>query len=193
MIYGPSLPTLIKTINRQLQSHFGIDTDSMNQMWRVVWSDDQYEKRMTDRTNAGIILLIPEIRELPKYQWIRARWVLENLVLVPEFQQIELAGITKSYEPMWTFSNANGEAVAPTFEACKFIIDSVNAAKGKGTLVKYADPDKEHPLEKQMERIIKLEHELFGDESGLEGKTFKGEGVVVPQTYQSTQSDLKGE
>ena len=174
MLYGKNLPVEVKKLNRQLESHFGIDTTSMRQMWRVVWSDDQYEKRMTDRTDAGIILLTPELRDLPKYQWIKSHWVLENLVVVPEHQQNELAGIQTSYEPLHTFR----DQIIPSFEAVKFLIDLVNAAKGKGTLHKYIDPDAENPLEKANERVDRLMEELFGDESSLLGRTITGEAVA---------------
>lgn len=172
MLY-PVLPPEIKRINRQLESHFGIDTESMKQMWRVVWSDDQIEKRLTDRTDSGIILLNPELRDLPKYQWIVSHWVLENLVAVPEFQQFEVAGAKVSYEPIHAFRDDR----KPSFEACKFLIDLINSVKGKGTLKKYVDPDAENPIEKANERVDKLMEELFGDESNLLGRTITGEAV----------------
>jgi hypothetical protein len=182
MLYSHSqnLPPDIKKLNRQLESHFGIDTESMRQMWRVSWSDDQYEKRMTDRTDAGLILLSPEVRELPKYQWIVSKWILENLVAVPSFQQGELADAKVSYECIYAFPQGK----VPSFEALQFVIDLVYAAKGKKSLAKYKDPDADHPLEKQQERVDRLMEELFGDESGLLGKTFKGEGIVVPRSYE---------
>jgi hypothetical protein len=183
MLYSHSqnLPPEVKKLNRQLESHFGIDTESMRQMWRVSWSDDQYEKRMTDRTDTGIILLTPEVRELPKYQWVKSRWMLENLVAVPDFQQPELADAKVSYECIYAFP----EGKIPSFEALQFLIDLIYAVKGKSSMRKYVDPDADHPLEKQQERVDRLMEELFGDESSLEGKTFRGEGIVVPQTYRS--------
>lgn len=153
----------------------------MRQMWRVTWSSDQYEKRYTDRTDGGIILLTPEVREMPKYQHCPKRWMLENLVLVPEFQQAELGDAKTSYECMWFFQGKNEEPIQPTFEACQFIITLIESTKGKANMSKYVDPDASPDA--QEKRIQKLMLELFGDESGLEGKTFKGEGVVLPSTY----------
>jgi len=178
------LPPEIKRINRQLESHFGISTDDMCPMWRVVWSEDQVEKRKSDVTASGIQLLSPEIMEFKKYSYIKDRFLLENWVIIPEFQQNELCGLKKSYECMWNFSNAFGEAVQPTFEACKFVIDAVNAAKGKSSLRKYVEPEEEGNTPEAIEkRTNKLVEELFGDESGLLLRTVTGEAAVVPSNY----------
>jgi hypothetical protein len=177
----PTLPAEIKKINRQLIANFGINTDDMQPMWRVSWSNDQYEKRLTDRTDSGIILLTPEVRELPKYQWVRDRWMLERLIAVPEVSRQELADAKTTYECMWAFSDRHGNPLKPSFEACKFVVDLIYAAMGQGGMKKYIDPDL--APDAQERRIKELELALFGDESGLEGKTFKGEGIVVPQSY----------
>ncbi len=176
------LPAEIKKINRQLESHYGINTDDMRPMWRISWSNDQYEKRMTDRTDGGIILLVPEVRELPKYQWIKSRWILENLTAVPKESVDELGGSKTSYECIWNFSGKGGGPVPPTFEACQFLISLIESAKGRGSMFKYVDPDT--TIESQNKRIQELYDALFGDESSLEGKTFKGEGIVVPNSYE---------
>lgn len=185
----PELPAEIKKINRQLESHFGINTDDMRPMWRVSWSDDQFEKRMTDRTDTGIILLHPEVRELPKYQWVKERWILERLTAVPESQIKELAGAKTSWECVWAFASKDTtQPVQPSFTACKFVIDLIHAASGEGSMAKYLNPEDSDP-EAAAKRVAAIELELFGDESGLLGKTFKGEGIVVPNSYESTQHD----
>ena len=178
-------PHNIRIINDQLKHHFGIDTDSSLPMWRVVWSDDQTEKRYTDRTDTGIILLSPEIRELPKYQWVKSRWILEQLANIPEQSQKELAELKKGYSIIWNFTGSKGQAVEPTFEACKFIIDTVYAALGKTSLAKYKDPESKVDTsnEAQEKRVDKLVNELFGDESGLLLRTVTGEASVMPSNY----------
>lgn len=178
------LPPEIKKINRQLESHFGISTDDMCPMWRVSWSEDQYEKRKSDVTASGIQLLSPEVIEFKKYSYIKDRFILENWVIVPEQQQNELLGVKKSYECMWNFSGRNGEAVQPTFDACKFIIDAVYAVKGKSSLRKYVESEEEGNTPEAIEkRTDKLVEELFGDESGLLLRTVTGEASVVPANY----------
>lgn len=173
----PTLPTDIITLNDQLREQFGIDTETTEPIWRVSWSNDQFEHRMTDRTPEGLVMLTPQIKILPKYQWIKSRWLLERLVIVPDFQAFELGGKKVSYECVWKFEDRNKEAVPPVFPACQFIINLIFAAQGHRPMPKYIDPESEEPIEEQKKRIDKLVEELFGDESNLLGMTVTGEAV----------------
>lgn len=178
----------IESINKQLVDLFGIDTATGQPIFRVVWSEDQFEKRMVDTTDTGIQLLHPVLKLVPKYsQWIDNRFVLERLVLVPEQNIQELAGVKLSYEPLWVFRGKFDEYVPPTVWACKFVIDTLYAALGKTSMAKYVDEEAEHPEEVREKRIGKLQEELFGDESSLIGRTITGEAIVVPQSYETTQ------
>lgn len=180
----PVLTESIETINRQLREQFGIDTASKSPMFRVVWSEDQYEKRLMDVTDEGLILLTPQVREVKKYsQWIKERYVLESLVLVPEQNQAELAGLKVSYEPLWVFSDNKGDYLPPAFWACKFVIDTRNAAMGKTSLKKYVDEEALHPEETKEKRIAEYMEQLFGDESSLAYRTVTGEATIVPRNY----------
>lgn len=178
----PVLPQEIQDINEKLKRHFGVDTESGNPIWRVSWSSDQYEKRLTEYTKDGFLLLQPEVRELPKYNYCKNRWILENYVFIPDLTvDIEKAYAfdmrAKSYENMYTFEDGRtGDAIRPVFEACKFIIDLLAAQKGKTSLRKYIDTS-ENPEEKE-KRINKLQEELFGEESSLLGRTITGEAVA---------------
>lgn len=179
----PKLPSQVRHLNRHLITHFGVETESTNAMWRVCWSNDQYENREDSVTEAGVYLLFPQVMLLSKYPWAKNKWMLENLVLVPEFQQCELGGSRKSYECIHAFK----ENVIPSFEACKFLVDLINAAKGKSPMPKYVDPDEKNPLEAQEKRIDKLVEELFGDESNLLGRTVTGQAIIVPRNYGDTK------
>lgn len=179
----------IETINQFLRDTFGIDTDDSWPIFRVVWSDDQYENRETKYTDSGIELLTPEVRRLPKYQWVQHAYILERRVLVPDDNLKELAGIKKSYEPLWVFIGGNGLPVPPTCQGCKFIIDAVYAAIGKKSMAKYKDPleglTPEEANEVQKARIDQIELELYGDESGLKQETINesGSAIIVPHNY----------
>ena len=189
----PILPTDIITINNQLREEFGIDTETTNPIWRISWSNDQFEHRMTDRTPEGLSMLSPEIRILPKYQWIKSRWILERLVIVPEFQAWELGGKKVSYECIWKFEDRRNEAVPPMFPACQFIINLVYAAQGHSPMPKYIDPESKEPIEEQKKRIDDLMEELFGDESNLLGMTITGEAVAYtgPSKMETKEEEIK--
>lgn len=180
----------IETINEFLKENFGIDTEDSLPIFRIVWSEDQYEKRLTEYTDSGIKLLYPEIRLLPKYkQFIQNSYILERRVLVPEQNITELAGLKKSYEPLWVFRADNGDPIPPTIAGCKMIIDTVYAAIGKKNLSKYKDPfegltpQESYELNKQ--RLNTIYNELFGDESSLGGETHNASGsaIIMPGNY----------
>lgn len=178
----------LDTVNQFLRDTFGIDTDDSLPIFRVVWADDQFDKRETKFTDSGIELLEPEVRELPKYPWIEHAYVLERRVLVPDMNLKELAGVKKSYEPVWAFYDAYGEPVAPTIQGCKFVVDVLYAALGKTGLAKYKDPDAglspQELYEKRQAEIDVIENELFGNESGLKQSTIDcGSAIIMPSNY----------
>lgn len=183
----------IETINQYLRDNFGIDSDDAEPIFRVVWSDEQFENRLTKYTDSGIELLVPEVRRLPKYSYVQHAYILERRVLVPDTDLKELAGVKKSYEPLWVFIGGDGTPVPPTIKGCKFIIDTVYAAIGKSSLAKYKDPlaglSPEELAEVKKKEIDQIEEELFGDESGLKQQTINesGSAIIVPRNYEKTK------
>jgi len=182
----------IESINRQLEDSFGIDTITGRPIWRVVWSDDQYEDRFgtyDDFTPEGIYLrTVTEVRRVKKYPWVKERWTLERLVLVPVVSQKELPTVKQSYEPMFPFQKTNGEYAPPTILACRFIIDSVLAAQGKGSTTKYKDKydgmSKEEYYEAKNAELQQLQDDLFGNETDVGDAIAHGEAVIVPRNYE---------
>jgi hypothetical protein len=186
----------IKTINQSLRDNFGVDTITGQPMWRVVWAEDQLEKVLADftdyTTNGIFIRQVREVREVPKYYWIKGLYVLERLVLVPEVNQDELLGVKLSYECIWPFADKNGGYLPPLYEACEYIIHSVLVAQHgpKAGLKKFAELDDmgsnhHEELIKKDKRIGQIMLELFGDESGLLGDTVDASGstIFVPSEY----------
>lgn len=187
-----TIPQEIIEINKQLKHHFGIDTVTSEPIWRVSWSSDQFEKRLSEYTPEGLQLLNPEVQLLPKYQHCPDRWVLERLVLIPDVHLMELPTQKQSYECMHEFSNAyNGEMIVPTFRACKFVVDTVYAAMGKKSMRKYVDEEAKNPIESQEKRINELMEELFGSESSLLGRTVTGEAVAYTGEPKITSQENK--
>lgn len=179
----------IETINQFLKDTYGIDTDDSLPIFRVVWSEDQYEKREMKFTNSGIELLHPEVREVRKYSYLKDVYVLERRVLVPEESQKELVGLQKSYEPLWNFKTEDDTPIRPTIAGCQFVINTVLAAQGKSSLHKYKHPmdglTAQEAYELNRQRIDKIQEELFGDESSLGGETHtaSGSSIIMPENY----------
>jgi hypothetical protein len=165
----------ILDINKKLISHYGVELDGRPK-FRVVFSEDQYEKRWTDCTDEGFELLHPEVRLLPKYkQWIREKYILERLI--PITGETDLT-VKISYEPCWVFQNKNGQYLPPFFDGCIHIIESLLGAIDKAnTHTRYKD--KNVTPEEKLEHIKKVEADLFGNESNVTDALAYGTGVVV--------------
>lgn len=189
------LTETIEGINRQLIDLYGIDTITGMPMWRVVWSEDQFEHRLgtyDDYTESGIYLrTIREIRYVPKYrQWIPERYVLERLVLIPEISAEDLPATKLSYEPMFPFQSNSGKYLPPRLDAAQFVIENVLAAQGKSSLAKYKDPmaglNTSDQIEMKDQEINKLQKELFDGETDTGDALAHKEAIVVPRNFERT-------
>lgn len=174
----------VEDINQRLIDWFSVDIVSGKPIWRVVYSEDQFEKRLTAYSDSGLALIRPEVRLLPKYkQWIQNKYVLERLTIVPEMNADELPTQKLSYEPMYVFEDKKGNPLPPKSEVAKFIIDSVYAAQGKGSLAKYVEEDNKE------QRIQELQEYLFSDETAVSDALSRQEGIVVPSNYNNTTKE----
>lgn len=183
----------IESMNRQLIDLFGIDTITGEAMWRIVWSEDQFEHRhgtYDDYTKSGIyIRTVTETRFVPKYrQWVQQKYVLERLVFVPEVNAGDLPAARLSYEPIYVFETNSKRYLPPRLDAAKFVIDSVLAAQGKSSLAKYKDPisglSQDDYMEMKAQEIQCLEEELFGNETEVGDALAHGEAIIVPRNYE---------
>lgn len=178
----------LERINRALADRFGFTENQSN--FRVIWSEDEFEKRKIYCTKDGFQLLSPVIQEVPKYkQWIQSKYILERLTIVPDFQKSELVTLL-SYEPLWVFETKSGDAIQPSLAACYFIINQVMENIRMGA-VKQKDPDagltKEQWIEKKDSEIKELEQALFGNETDTTDALAYREGVVVPHNYKKVE------
>lgn len=166
----------IESINKKLLEEFGSEFGNAPR-FRVVFSEDQYEKRLTNFTDEGFELIQPEVRLLPKYkQWIREKYVLERLV--PVTGETDLV-VKVSYEPAWVFQDKHGNYLPPFYDGCKFVIESLFQAMGrKDTFVKYKD--KNLSVEEREAELKRVQDQLFGNETDVGDHLAYGTGIVVP-------------
>lgn len=173
----------IEILNVRLVDHFGIDSDTGRPIFRIVWANDQLEKRLVDCLDGGIQLLYPAVREVKKYPYLKDLYVLERLVVVPEVNQAELPTSKLSYEPLWAYRDENANPIPPVWEATKFVVDTLYAALGKKSMRKYVESEEETTPEGLDQKIVKLQEELFGNETDVGDALAYKEGIVVPQNY----------
>lgn len=165
----------IEYINEQLILRYGKYSDGRPN-FRVVFSDDQYEKRLTDFTDEGFELIRPEVRLLPKYkQYVREKFILERLL--PIVGETDL--ITKtSYEPAWVFQDKRGNYLPPFFEGCVHIIESLmSKIDSANSHTRYKD--KNVSKEEKEAHLLSVERDLFGNETDITDHLSMGSGVTV--------------
>jgi hypothetical protein len=173
----------ISTINDRLKEYFG-SSDDDQPIFRIVWADEQTEKRRVWFTDSGIELVHSEVREVKKYPYIQHCYVLERLVVVPDENLYELPTMKMSYEPIWTYRDMHNQPVRPIWVATKFVVDTLYAALGKRSLAKYVDSEKNTTPEGREQRITELQGELFGNDTEAMDAVHYKEGIVVPSNYE---------
>jgi len=163
----------IRSINEKLKQEYGSFSDGRPN-FRVVFSEDEYEKRWTNFTQEGFELLNKEVRLLPKYkQWLKQKYVLERLVPVgPDSDLTEKT----SYEPSYVFQDKHMNYLIPRFDVCSFVIESIYAAMSKaGTHARYRDVN-ETP-EVREKRLDDMKEKLFGNDTDVSHALAYGSGV----------------
>lgn len=177
----------IESINQQLADKYGIDTISTLPIWRVVWVDDQFENRYdtyTDYSSEGLFIReVKEVRLVRRYNYIKHKYILERLAIVPDVNKAELLGKKISYEGLFTFEDKQGNPLPPKMEICEFVADLVIAATNRSPsfLAKYADPDcnEQAEIQNRADRVKRIQDELFGDETAVGDALSYGHAVSV--------------
>jgi hypothetical protein len=172
----------IETLNQRLIDHYGMDLAG-RPMFRIVWANNETEKRLMSTTDSGIMLLSPQVREVKKYPYLKNLYVLEHLVLIPEVNADELPASRMSYEPIWAYRDGKNAPLPPVWGPTKFLIDVMLAAVGKRNLAKYVDDEKNTTPEGRDQRIAELQQELFGNDTETSDAIRYKEGIVVPNNY----------
>jgi len=178
----------IFVLNKRLEDRYGLGPDSLRSLWKLSWSNTQFEKRYgtyRDYVRGTNILLreVNEVREVRKYPYIENRWLLERLVPVPDINQDEL--ITKlSYECVWAFKLGQ----LPTWLTVEFLVDVCHTGMTKHNLPDRG-PNSEEAIEERRKRIETIQEELFGDESDIADSIHYGAGIVVPNQFNGTVRD----
>lgn len=165
--------------NNLLKEKYGETDNKPN--FRLIWSDDEFENRLTGYDDKGNPLLIPQVRLLPKYrQWVSDKYILERLTVVPQIKQNDLTTLL-SYEPIWVFEDRHGNQQTPTKGALIFIIENLlQAMEHPFEGAKYKDPIVNETPEEKAVRIKQLEQELFGNETNVGDALAHKQGIVVP-------------
>jgi hypothetical protein len=142
----------LSILNKRLIEYYGKVLDGRPN-YQIVFSDTQFEKRYgTCQEYYGHIFIreITGLQELPKYSYLKSKWILEKLFFG---ENPEKPGIFSHYEPLWTFD------IPPNWRAIEFVMHSYLFGVKK-TLSDYKEEDK---LAKESD-ILEFEKQLGLDD-----------------------------
>lgn len=103
-------------MNERLRAYYGTDASCSHSRFRLAWTDDLTEKRESEFGDPPV----KEVREAPKYAYIRERWILEvhlaNQIEMPDLKTYD------HYEPLWLFTVNKGEYYRPTWNDIEMMV-----------------------------------------------------------------------
>lgn len=112
-------------INDWLRANYGHTLDG-KPIWRLVWSDEQLEKikdTFTDYQGPIYLRTVTEVREVPKYPFIKGRWMLEKIQFI-DLKAEDSFVIDKkfSYECIFIFQDKFGNILPLNRDVIEIII-----------------------------------------------------------------------
>lgn len=185
IIHGKIEQSEIDDLNKWLEDRYGRQFD--HPRYRVVWSDDQFEKRWVSATSEGIQLLNREVREVPKYKhYIRERYLLERLVECPIGCETDLT-VNISYECIHNFSvmsDPERAALYPKKIAMEFVIETLeeNMRNPTKNYVREKDSN-ERVAEEDAKRLKDIMDAIYGDETDLGDALMTKNAVIKPELW----------
>lgn len=164
----------LKVINQRLADTYGY-FESSHPMWKLVFADDEVEKRIMTHDKHGHELLIPEVKEVKKYkQWISGKFVLERII--PVYGQTDLV-TSLSYEPVFVFQDADRNFLPYRWDVIEIVIYGIYEAAANAMKATMADRAiYKHPLaglnteqliEQKRAEIEEMKAYFFGNETDI--------------------------
>lgn len=157
----------LEDLNKRLADLFGLLEDGRPN-WRLVWSTDEFENRLSYYSKEGFELTSPIIEYQKKYPLQLDRFILEHLTPVDKISLAELTTKT-SYEPLWTFEDENNNPLPPVWDVIELLIRQVQInmlAAGKRPIEK-APYGFGNTAEECSFRAGKLAKELYGNDTKI--------------------------
>jgi hypothetical protein len=173
----------VEAVNKKLKEYHGTD-DENRPIFRVVWSDSQIEKRFgTFVEHYGSIILgeARRMEEVPKYSYIKARWILEKLMFAMTDEVIGLDLNNRCYEPVYTFEDKFGRPLPVEWWAVEMIVKRLLGVMS-GDEERMTQKDCDRAEDAQYQKELAYTEDVIADIQGGDVATKLGsrEGIVVP-------------
>lgn len=170
--------TDLAALNKWLADIYGRRVDDGQPNFRVVWSEDQYEKRRGEFAHYIDDLFLyrkKEVVEVKKYPYILCRYVLERYQVNTHPE--EIVGVNFSYEPLWCIMDKNGNYLPPKREALAYFLDYLLFEKKP----RLTQSDFDEQERKEIEAEQKAFHEYLDNEvPALPAAIKRGEAAFIP-------------
>lgn len=171
----------LEQMNDKLKELYGSQLNGQAN-FRLVWSEDQYEKRLSTFSDYyGHIFLrsVREVRYCKKYSWIDRRFILEKLVpnITPE--ELPCDG-PLTYCPIFVFENVQGIALTPNWRATNLLVQHL--LYGKRSKLSLATMAEQYDAELEADKQFMLEY-LNNEFPAVAAQLVHGEGISVPNSY----------
>lgn len=177
----------IVALNKLLADRYGKLPDG-RPIFRITWSEGQLEKRwgIFNDYYPGTNIFLREfkgVREVKKYSWIKERWILEKLIILPR-KQFELPSIiggeNGTYEPIWVFWYKDGSYQKPTWNTVEFLVHGLLYGKAP-SIPNQGSMDDIEKAEKLAE--IREFEEMLDIRTPLQSALHDGDAISVPSNY----------
>jgi hypothetical protein len=184
----------LPAMNKRLIDDFGLFEDGRPN-FRIVWSEDQIEKRKVWQTDEGFHLLSPQVKEVKKYPYLPNTYLLERLFGVDENNFSDLVTKT-SYECIWAFRTDLGEPVQPVYKFVKLLVETLleneKRARDTNEPPKYVMPELEKQTPEAIEQRIKIiQEQLYGNETEVGDALHLDEAVGYGPRQRSESKNIK--
>jgi hypothetical protein len=150
-------------------------------MFRLVWSDDQYEIRtgVFAKFIAGIkVSEEKRTQNVLKYNWIKERWIVEQW-FPPEVCMLEELpeSVRGSYEPIYVFEDKDSNALPLKLEVVQFLVQQCLKPKTSAMLKKSVSLEN---TEERKRIAAKQDWEQLTDEGPLVSQFHDGTAILRP-------------
>lgn len=178
-----------ESFNIMLREKYGLDPLSGLPNWRVAWAPSLFNKQygtFRDFTENGLFIReVTEVREVPKYNYLKDLYVLERLMPVPSQNEHQLPGAALTYECMHPYMHkVNKTYLPPNWVFTEWVIDCYYAHIGTKSLRKYLSdegtdvPESLRGIEAKRKRVAEITAYLYGNETSTTDAMSYGSGVV---------------
>jgi len=144
----------INQVNARLRLHYGSNLVGLP-FFRLVFSDRQLEKRFgVYQEFYGKIFLreFVGVREVPKYNYLKGKWVLERWIPPAYAYTPDIPDSSEgSYEPIYVFQDAAGNALPVVEEFVDKVIDTILHPQLPGHRAALLRSEEETALNKEIE------------------------------------------